>query len=235
MRIAVLMPVFNEGTALEQTLAAVAAQAGPEMPISVFLVDDGSSPAIAPRVPRRPHFALTIARHRTNLGQGAALETARQLGLRLGPFDCYVMMDSDGQHRASDLPRFASAVAEGADVVFGSRFLGIESRSMPRGRRLLLRAARTFERVVTGLALSDAHNGYRAFSHRGIQSVELRQNRMAHATEIKIRVSRNKELVVREIAVEIDYTPETLRKGQSSLGALTILRDLVYGYLFGGR
>ena len=92
-----------------------------------------------------------------------------------------------------------------------------------------------FERVITGLSLSDAHNGYRAFSRRAIGLMALRQNRMAHATEIKQNVARHPSLVLREIPVEITYTAETLQKGQSSLGAVYILRDLLYGYLFGAK
>ena len=89
--------------------------------------------------------------------------------------------------------------------------------------------------MLTGLTLSDAHNGYRAFSHRAIEQLVLSQDRMAHATEIKQRVSRGQDLVVREIPVEVTYSSETLAKGQSSLGAVNILRDLFYAYLFGGR
>src|SRR5262249_38111046 len=162
--------------------------------------------------------------------QGAALETARRMSLHI-EHEVFVTMDSDGQHRASDLPRFCAEIAAGADVVFGSRFLGIESESMPQSRKAVLQMARAFERFITGLDLSDAHNGYRAFSKRAIGLMALRQNRMAHATEIKQNVAQNPSLVVRELPVEIAYTAETLHKGQSSLGAFNILRDLLYGYL----
>jgi len=235
MRVAVLMPALNEGPTLTTTLGRIAAQANPDLAITVYLVDDGSQPAITVASPQKDCFRVVAARHRINLGQGAAIETARQLSLKTAGYDAYVTMDSDGQHDPADLPRFAGALQAGADVVFGSRFLGIDSRTMPAGRRLLLQAARRFERMLTGLALTDAHNGYRAFSERAIRSIVLRQDRMAHATEIKLRVAGQKDLVVREIPIEVQYTDESLKKGQSSLGAFAILRDLMHDYLFGGR
>jgi len=56
---------------------------------------------------------------------------------------------------------------------------------------------------------------------------------MAHATEIKQQVSRAGPLVVVEVPVTVRYTRESLAKGQTSLGALVIVRDLFLHYLFG--
>jgi hypothetical protein len=72
---------------------------------------------------------------------------------------------------------------------------------------------------------------------------------MAHATEISLRVARAAQaprqdralrpstapppLVVVEMPVSVRYTDETLEKGQRSLGAVVILRDLLAHYLFG--
>src|SRR6202012_226892 len=114
----------------------------------------------------------------------------------------------------------AAAIARGADVAFGNRFLG--DSNVPRARRALLRAARFFEWALTGLRLADAHNGLRAFSRRALAQVPIRQNRMAHATEIKQRVSRAGALAIVEVPVSVRYTRESLAKGQTSLGAVVI-------------
>jgi hypothetical protein len=140
-------------------------------------------------------------------------------------------MDADGQHRVEDVITLAAAVEGGADVAFGNRFLG--DSNVPPARRWVLRAARLFEWAVTGLHLSDAHNGLRAFSRRALERVSIRQNRMVHATEIKQRVSQAGELVIVEVPVSVRYTRESLAKGQTSLGAVVIVRDLLLQYLFG--
>jgi polyprenyl-phospho-N-acetylgalactosaminyl synthase len=122
-------------------------------------------------------------------------------------------------------------VVSGADVAFGDRFRG--GSNVPLGRSMLLFLARLFERAVTGLSLSDAHNGLRAFSRLGLEAIPIRQNRMAHATEIKQRVSEAPALVVVEVPVSLRYSKESLRKGQRAAGAADILRDLMLEYMFG--
>lgn len=238
MPIAILMPAYNEPGRLAETLRAVRGEAEALGGVRVFLVDDGSEPAIDPAdlPPPSAWFSIVLARHAVNLGQGAALETARQLALRAAgehAFTAYVTMDSDGQHRIEDVAALAAAIADGADVALGDRFAG--DSNVPAHRRALLFAARIFERAVTGLALRDAHNGFRAFGPRAIGAVRIRENRMAHATEITRQISaarRDERLSVVEVPVSVRYTRETMMKGQTSLGAFTILRDLFYRYLF---
>lgn len=230
-RIAVLMPARNEGRALVETLLSLRDAAVPH-DITVFVVDDGGEPAIelAALPPSAAAFQVVLARHITNLGQGAALETARQLAVLRG-FDAYVTMDSDGQHSAADALALAQEIVHGADVAFGNRFLG--DSNVPRARAVLLVLARWFERVLTGLPLADAHNGLRAFSARAVHYIVIRQNRMAHATEIKLRVAGAPSLEIVEVPVSVRYTTASLAKGQSAFGAARILRDLALHYLFG--
>ena len=233
MPAAILMPVYDEASRLGRTLAAVRDVSSSMGGVTVFLVDDGSpSPVDAARIPAgTASFHVVLARHPVNLGQGAALETARQLALRAGGFDVFVTMDSDGQHAAGDAASLVQAIRAGADVAFGNRFLG--ASRVPFARRALLFAARLFERVLTGLRLTDAHNGLRAFCPRALARIPIRQNRMAHATEIKQRVARTHGLTLVEVPVTVRYAADTSAKGQRASGAALILRDLLGQYLFG--
>jgi glycosyltransferase involved in cell wall biosynthesis len=245
VRIAVLMPAFNEEERLARTLDELRS-ATARAEVTVFLVDDGSTPGIDQAAVRAAASGMRVvfARHAVNLGQGAALETARRLALEprwqpaSGPFQVFVTMDSDGQHRASDVLALASAVEAGADVALGDRFAG--GSLVPRSRRVLLAFARVFERAATGLWLSDVHNGLRAFGPRAIGAMRIRQNRMAHATEISRRISRasaerasSEALRVVEVPVLVRYTDESLAKGQRASGAVAILVDLFQAFLFG--
>lgn len=236
MRIAILMPAYDEGDRLARTLAELARHAS-EADIVVFVVDDGGArPVDGDAVARAAHpLPVVLARHEVNLGQGAAIETARRLALdpvlARGGFDAFVTMDADGQHRAADVLAVARAVADGrADVALGDRFAG--GSNVPSSRRALLAAARLFERLTTGLRLSDVHNGLRAFGPRAIQKLRLRQNRMAHATEISLRIAG---LRIVEVPVSIRYSDETLAKGQRASGAIAVVVDLLHGFLFGSQ
>src|SRR5687767_10098940 len=158
------MPAFDEGERLRLTLHEIAGAAA-DHEVTVFVVDDGGATPIDAETIRidAPRVRIVLARHPVNLGQGAAIETARRLALSppWGPFDVWVTMDADGQHAAVDAFALARAVADGADVALGDRFAG--ASDVPATRRILLWLARAFERAVTGLRLSDAHNGLRAF------------------------------------------------------------------------
>ncbi|AKV03413.1 Dolichol-phosphate mannosyltransferase [Labilithrix luteola] len=241
------MPAYNEEQRLVRTLAELAEHLRAEVGVTVcvFLVDDGSVPPISDDVVPASHaLRVVLARHEVNLGQGAAIETARRLALdprfasEEGAFDAYVTMDSDGQHRPQDVQALALAVTRGVDVALGNRFAG--GSDVPSSRRVLLTLARLFERLTTGLTLSDAHNGLRAFSPRAIGRMQLRQNRMAHATEITRRISlassagrEAERLRLVEVPVAVRYTDESLAKGQKASGAVAIVVDLFQGFLFG--
>jgi len=247
VRIAVLMPAFNEEHRLARTLADLGAACASRASVTVFLVDDGSAPAIdEAAIASASGVRVVFARHAVNLGQGAALETARRLALDdrwqppQGPFDAFVTMDSDGQHRACDVLALADAIARGADIALGDRFAG--GSEVPRSRRVLLALARAFERATTGIRLSDAHNGLRAFGPRAIARMRIRQNRMAHATELTRSISREtrtggerEPLRVVEVPVSVRYTDEVRAKGQRATGAVAIVVDLFHGFLFGGE
>jgi len=245
VRIAVLMPAFNEEGRLARTLDELRAAVVGEAEVTLFLVDDGSRPAIDEEAVRAAAHGVRVvfARHAVNLGQGAALETARRLALHArwqpaeGPFEAFVTMDSDGQHRPSDVLALAASIASGADVALGDRFAG--GSDVPTSRRVLLLLARLFERATTGLNLSDVHNGLRAFGPRAIARMRIRQNRMAHATEISRSISRasaerasDDQLRVVEVPVSVRYTGESLAKGQRASGAVAIVVDLFHSFLF---
>lgn len=188
----------------------------------VVVIDDGSRDATFEIVLRNGAVAL---RHAVNLGQGAALQTAIDYVLSRGA-EKLVTFDADGQHRAADISALLAAIEqERADFALGSRFLvgGVVNLSV--ARRLVLRAATVFTRLTTGLDLTDTHNGLRAMTRRGAQAIRLRQNRMAHASEILSQIACSGLRYV-EVPVTIRYTAYSLAKGQRLTNSLTILLDL---------
>ncbi len=88
-----------------------------------------------------------------------------------------------------------------------------------------MKAAALFTQLSTGLRLSDTHNGLRAMTRRGAGVVHLRQNRMAHASEILSQVAASGLRYV-EVPVSVEYSTYSLAKGQRLDDALMILLDL---------
>ena len=188
---------------------------------SAVLVDDGSADA-TPEIAERA--GAVVVRHPVNLGQGAALQTGIEFGLRNGA-EFVVTFDADGQHRAAEIETLIDALTESrSDFALGSRFLGA-TVNLPLSRRLLLKAATWFTRVTSGLRVTDAHNGFRAMTRRGASRIRLRQNRMAHASEFLEQIARS-GLPYVEAPVTIEYSEYSLAKGQKLSDALSILLDL---------
>lgn len=166
-----------------------------------------------------------VVRHPFNLGQGAALRTGLDYALTDPHAKYFVTFDSDGQHRTEDALAMVERLSSGTvDIVVGSRFL--DDRTRPGAlKRIVLKAAVLFERMSTGVKLTDAHNGLRALNRTAASSIRIDQNRMAHASEIVAEIRRN-ELRYIEMPVHIVYTDYSRSKGQSIWNSVNILSDL---------
>lgn len=218
-RTCVVIPAFNEAEVIGTVVEGLIARG-----FGVIVVDDASTDATAERA--RSAGAITI-RHLINRGQGAALQTGILRALR-SRADFIVTFDADGQHDPDDIFRLVQPLAgNGCDVVLGSRFLASPD-AVPLSRRLLLRVAVVFTRAASGLAVTDAHNGLRAFSSSAAAAIRIRQDRMAHASELVDQV-RDRRLRWCEVPVRVRYTPYSRRKGQSHFGLFRILFDYISG------
>jgi len=215
-RVYVVIAAYNEAEVIARVVAGVE-RGG----YQVVVIDDGSRDDTAGAA----HAAgATVISHPFNLGQGAALQTGIEYALAQAA-DVVVTFDADGQHRPADIDRLVAGLAqERVDFVLGSRFLG-QSPRLPPLRRLLLRAATVFTRLSTGLQLTDTHNGLRAMTRRGARAIHLRQNRMAHASELLSQIGSSGLRYV-ERPVTVEYTAYSLAKGQSMRDAIFILLDL---------
>lgn len=215
----IVVAAYNEAPALGRTLSGLLASQP-----NVVVVDDASTDATSDVARAAP---VHLLRHRVNLGQGAALRTGMDYALARGAA-VVVTFDADGQMDPADIPALCRPVLAGeADLVLGSRFLGARAENLPAGRGLLLRAAALFYSLATGLRLTDAHNGLRAFSRDAASRVGITHGRMAHASEIIHRAAALR-LRVAEAPVTIRYSEYSLRKGQSLLGMFDVFWDLIF-------
>jgi polyprenyl-phospho-N-acetylgalactosaminyl synthase len=190
----------------------------------VVCIDDGSSDG-SQDVARAA--GAVVVQHPVNLGQGAALQTGIEYALQDPELDCIVTFDADGQHRVIDAQAMVERIHSGeAEIVLGTRFLDNRTK-MSFAKRLVLRTAAVQSRMATGMNLTDAHNGLRAFSPKVAAGIDLRQNRMAHASELVHQIAEMKPRWV-EQPVEIIYTDYSKSKGQSLLNSVNILADLFF-------
>jgi polyprenyl-phospho-N-acetylgalactosaminyl synthase len=103
---------------------------------------------------------------------------------------------------------------------------------MPRAKMLTLKAAILFTRLTTGMRLSDAHNGLRLLTRHAATRIHMRQNRMAHASEIQEQIHRAGLSYV-EAPVTITYSEYSMQKGQKIANSFNIAMELLVGRLAG--
>jgi glycosyltransferase involved in cell wall biosynthesis len=220
----VIVPVFNEGPVIRPTLKTLI-----DKGYSVVAVDDASTDDTRQILLSLPVYSL---RHPINLGQGAALQTGMTFALARGA-EFVVHFDADGQHSAEDIETLLAPLRAGeADVTLGSRFLRDEdSRAVPRSKRLLLKAGVVVNGILTGVWLSDAHNGFRAFTRAAAARIDLRENRFAHASEILIQIRRSRLRFV-ERPTAIVYTERSVSKGQPMRNSVKIVLDILLRRIF---
>ena len=234
-----LIPAYQEGTRLREVIEEVSQHFQ-----GIIVIDDGSRDETSSSLKNAP---VHLIQHPINLGQGAALQTGFDYALSIGA-EVLITFDADGQHRVEDALEMLSALrgetehtreneatdadrGPAFDLILGSRFLG-SAENMPTSRRVLLKAAVLFTRVAGGVKVTDTHNGLRALHHRAFSRLKISQNRMAHASELLHQLNEE-SLRYREIPVIIRYSEESLAKGQSGLGAINILFDLLLKRIFG--
>ncbi|WP_153394947.1 glycosyltransferase family 2 protein [Ornithinicoccus halotolerans] len=214
-----VIPLFNEGPVIAEVLAT-ARERFPH----VVCVDDASQDDSA-RLAREA--GAVVVQHPFNLGQGAALQTGIRYVLEATDAPFVVTFDADGQHRVEDAEDMVRrAREEDLAIVFGSRFL--DDRTDPGTlRRLVLRGAVWLTNQQTGLRLSDAHNGLRVLRRDAASRLDLKQDRMAHATEIVLQLGRT-GLPWAEHPVHVLYTDYSRGKGQSLINSVNILIDTLW-------
>ncbi len=212
MKVIAVMPAFRE----EGRIAAAISGIRPLVD-AIVVVDDGSGDATAGRA---GEAGAVVLRHSLNRGQGAALRTGTEAALKLGA-DILLHVDADGQHDPESIPTLLEPIRQGkADVVFGSRFLGVDAQGMPFARRVVLLAAKRFNAFALGIPrrVTDPQSGLRAMTAGAARRIDFRQDRMAHCSEIMRLVTRS-DLRWTEVPALVLYTEDTLAKGQAGLSA----------------
>jgi glycosyltransferase involved in cell wall biosynthesis len=193
--ILVCIPARNE----EKTIASVIIKSKRHAD-KIVVCDDGSmdmtgevAQALGAEVIRAPSGG----------GYGAALSVLFKRAEQIAP-DVMVTLDADGQHNPDDIPALVKPILDReADVVIGSRFLSHDKA--PRAyRKIGIKAITRMTANLSGLQLTDAQSGFRAYSHAAIAIAAPVELGMAASTEILLRAS-GENLRVVEVPIHVRY------------------------------
>ncbi len=207
-RTLIVTPTYNERDNLERFVASVRA-AAPEA--DVLVVDDASpdgtgdiADALATRDPR-----VRVLHRAGKLGLGTAYVDAFRRGLDEG-YERFFEMDADLSHDPRHLPAFFEALDAGAEVVVGSRNIpGGRVEGWGPGRHVLSKGGSLYSRVILGTPVRDLTTGYKAFTRRALEAIDLasiHSNGYSFQIEMTFRALRRGLRVVEVPIVFVDRT-----------------------------
>jgi glycosyltransferase involved in cell wall biosynthesis len=210
--LSVLVPVYNERHVVEASLRRVLALNHELINrLEVIVVDDHSTDGsweILQRLADEDD-RMILVRHERNMGKGAAIRTA----ISRATGDITVVHDADLEYNPADIPALLEPFAkEGADAVFGSRYLSARYRRALMHRHTKINKFLTAcSNWLTDLSLTDMETCYKAINTVLLKSIPLRSNDFRFEVEIVFKLAKRR---ARVFEVPVRYLPRTQEEGK---------------------
>lgn len=201
--VSVIIPAYNEEDGLDPALAGLIPLAE-EKGWEVIVVNDGSTDNTADIV--KKHGARLIS-HPHNKGYGASLKT----GIRNATGEIVVIMDSDGQHKATDIEKLLE-YTDSYDMVVGARSRDVPMRAP--GKKLLSMVAN----FLSGTKIPDLNSGFRAFYRDTVKSfIHFCPNGFSFSTTITLAFMRE--------GFDVKYVPIDIASRVGRRSSVKFFRD----------
>lgn len=224
MRPIVVLPTYNER---ENIVAFLRALREVTTDVEVLVVDDASpdGTAAVARSLGDELGGIRVLDRPGKDGLGSAYRDGFAQVLAEG-YDVVLSMDADLSHDPSVIPDMLRSLADGADVVIGSRYVpGGGTTDWPVRRQLLSRWGNAYTRRVLGLPTHDCTSGYRAYRAPALAAIEpgtTGAEGYAFLTELVRRLARR--------GYRIDETPIVFRDrrhGASKMSGRIIVESML--------
>lgn len=224
----VIIPTYNEKENIE---AIIKATLSVEESFDVLIVDDSSPDGtndIVKRLITEFNGRLHLEIRTTKDGLGRAYVHGFKWALK-NNYKYIFEMDADFSHNPNDLPRLYHALANGSDLVIGSRYCnGVNVVNWPMNRVLLSYFASKYVRLITRLPIHDATAGFVGYKANVLETLNLDEIKFkGYGFQIEMKYkSWVKKFKLKE--VPIIFTDRTL--GESKISS-DIIGEAVFGVI----
>jgi len=213
------IPAFNE----EKNIAAIITKLA-DITDTIIVCNDGSSDLTSDIAEKMGAFVIN---HEKNLGYGAAIRSIFLKAKELDG-DILVTFDADGQHRIEDIEKVTKPIIDQeVDLVIGSRFLDESEKEVPRYRKVGIKVITKITNSSIKEQLTDSQSGFRAYSKKVLNELNLSELGMGISTEILIKAS-SKNFRITEVPIKILYAGDTSTHNPVSHGSSVILSTIKY-------
>ncbi|HEX6096159.1 MAG TPA: glycosyltransferase family 2 protein [Thermoanaerobaculia bacterium] len=193
-KVVAIIPALNAERTVPRVIEAARQQIEP-----VVVIDDGSSDRTG-EVARAA--GAIVLRHEVNRGKGAALKTGFRWARDNG-YDGVITLDADGQHLPSEIPKFLrQRQTGGEDLIIGGR-AHLFGQMLPR-RRNANRFSAWCIAKCSGVPITDSQSGFRFYSGRLIEGIQLRTDGFDMESEVIVRAGRKGFRIV-TIPIELGF------------------------------
>jgi dolichol-phosphate mannosyltransferase len=168
--LSIVVPVYNEGEAVEPVLRALTTAV--RTPHEILVVYDFDGDTTVPVVARLARDLPAIRAHRNDLGRGVL--NAMRSGIGVARGDYILVSMADGSDEPHLVDRMIDLARGGADVVSASRYMrGGRQIGGPPLKRLLSRAAGLTLNWFGGVATHDPTNNFKLYARRFLDTVTI--------------------------------------------------------------
>lgn len=205
--LSIIIPAFNEEKTILPLLQKIQSVELLGIRKEILIVNDGSTDKTRTLLEKVKIKSCRILHHDKNKGKGAAIRTA--IPNTTGNF--LIIQDADLEYNPADYKKLLEPLLQDeADVVYGSRFLGVHSAFTLwnyTGNKFLNLLAN----LLYNAALTDMETGYKVFRGSVIRGMTLRANGFDFDPEVTAKVLKRK---LRLFEVPISYHGRDFKDGK---------------------
>jgi glycosyltransferase involved in cell wall biosynthesis len=216
MKLIIQVPAWNEADSLPRVLAELPRQVPGFDAVETLVVDDGSQDETSLVARAAGAAAVRLPIHR---GLARAFTVGLDNALQRGA-DVIVNIDADGQYNPEAIPALVAPIlAKDADIVLGDRGVATLAH-FSATKRWLQRLGARVVRVLSGIPLTDATTGLRAFSRSAAARLNC-YTTFTYTLETLIQAGQG-GLVVRSVPVETRPSPRPSRLFRNNVSYVAI-------------
>ena len=209
----IALPAYNEAAHIAPVITGAK-----EFADEVIVADDGSTDNTK-RVAQSA--GATVITSSSNHGYGFTIQRILH-ETRSKNTDTLIILDADGQHSPTDIPKLVKAIEDGYDLAIGCR----AGKDVPFYRRIGGTTLSVFTWMLSGVWVKDSQCGFRAYSPRAVEVIKPKEDGMAVGSEV-VGIASRAGLRIKEVPIKVRYLDDSSTHNPWKQGFYTLWRVVV--------